>query len=101
MWHGAQGRDSPDSARRASAKRPARKPAATSAGVLRVVLGDQCTRNLAALRDLDPARDVVLMAEVTEECTYVRHHPKNLRVRDLLIISVHAARWKVCILLVS
>ena len=29
-------------------------------GALRVVLGDQCSRTLSALRDLDPATDVVL-----------------------------------------
>lgn len=46
--------------------------------VLRVVLGDQLTRSVAALRDLDPGRDVVLMAEVTTEATYVRHHPKKI-----------------------
>ena len=33
-------------------------------GALRVVLGDQCSRGIAALRDLDPARDVVLLSEV-------------------------------------
>ena len=45
---------------------------------LRVVLGDQLTPTLAALRDLDPATDMVLMAEVMAECTYVRHHAKKL-----------------------
>jgi deoxyribodipyrimidine photolyase-related protein len=46
--------------------------------VLRVVLGDQLTRSVAALRGLDPSRDVVLMAEVRDEATYVRHHPKKI-----------------------
>lgn len=45
---------------------------------LRFVLGDQLSRQLSSLRDLDPARDVVLMAEVDDECTYVRHHPKKI-----------------------
>lgn len=45
---------------------------------LRFVLGDQLTRNVASLRDLDPARDVVLMAEVVEEATYVRHHKQKI-----------------------
>ena len=60
------------------------------AGTLRVVLGDQCSRSIAALRDLDPARDVVLMAEVTGECTYVRHHAKKI----VLVLSAmrHFAR---------
>ncbi|MBV8914949.1 MAG: cryptochrome/photolyase family protein, partial [Acetobacteraceae bacterium] len=45
---------------------------------LRIVLGDQCSPDLSALADLDPALDVVLMAEVMGECTYVRHHPKKI-----------------------
>ena len=47
-------------------------------GVMRVVLGDQCSAGLSALRDLDPAADTVLMAEVMSECTYVRHHQKKI-----------------------
>ncbi|NBB83528.1 MAG: cryptochrome/photolyase family protein [Alphaproteobacteria bacterium] len=46
--------------------------------VLRLVLGDQLTRGVAALSDLDPAADVVVMAEVWDEATYVRHHPKKI-----------------------
>ena len=45
---------------------------------LRFVLGDQLTRSLASLRDLDPARDVVLMVEAAEETTYVRHHKQKI-----------------------
>lgn len=45
---------------------------------LRFVLGDQLSRSLASLRDLDPATDVVLMVEAMDECTYVRHHPKKI-----------------------
>ncbi len=44
---------------------------------LRLVLGDQLTRALASLRDL-AAGDVVLMAEVTDEATYVRHHQRKI-----------------------
>eukprot|EP01037_Dinobryon_pediforme_P010872 gene10871-10953_t len=40
---------------------------------LRVVLGDQLSENLSSLADLGPA-DVVLMAEVLDECRYVPHH---------------------------
>ena len=47
-------------------------------GVLRFVLGDQLTRNLSSLVDLDPATDVVLMAEVIEEVTYVKHHKRKV-----------------------
>jgi deoxyribodipyrimidine photolyase-related protein len=46
--------------------------------MLRVVLGDQCTPELSALEGLDPASDVVLMAEVRAECTYVRHHKQKI-----------------------
>ena len=48
------------------------------AGALRLVLGDQLSRGLAGLADLDPAKDVVLMAEVVEEVTYVRHHKRKI-----------------------
>ena len=59
-------------------------------GVLRWVLGDQVSRSLSALEDLDPARDVVVMAEVLSECTYVKHHPKKI----VLVLSAmrHFAR---------
>ncbi len=50
---------------------------------LRPVLGDQLSRGLASLADLDPARDVVLMAEVAAEATYVRHHKQKI----VLILS--------------
>ncbi len=47
-------------------------------GVLRVILGDQLDRGIAALADLDPKRDIVLMMEVDAEATYVRHHKKKI-----------------------
>lgn len=59
-------------------------------GVLRVVLGDQCTPGLSALDGLDPAADTVLMAEVQAECTYVRHHPKKIAL--VLSAMRHFAR---------
>jgi len=45
---------------------------------LRFVLGDQLSRNVSALQDIDRARDIVLMAEVREEATYVRHHQQKI-----------------------
>ena len=59
-------------------------------GTLRVVLGDQCSAGLSSLRDLDPATDTVLMAEVLSECTYVLHHQKKI----VLVLSAmrHFAR---------
>jgi deoxyribodipyrimidine photolyase-related protein len=46
--------------------------------VLRLVLGDQLTRSVSALEGLDAARDVVLMAEVSDEATYVPHHRQKI-----------------------
>ncbi|PUB16414.1 cryptochrome/photolyase family protein [Yoonia sediminilitoris] len=43
-----------------------------------LVLGDQLSSNLSALRKTDKANDVVVMAEVMEEATYVPHHPKKI-----------------------
>ena len=45
---------------------------------LRFVLGDQLSRGLSALADLDAERDVVLLVEVHEEATYVRHHQQKI-----------------------
>ena len=44
---------------------------------LRLVLGDQLTPQLASLRDYADG-DLVLMAEVWDEATYVRHHKKKI-----------------------
>lgn len=43
-----------------------------------LVLGDQLSPGLSALQAGDPARDVVVMAEVSAEATYVPHHPKKI-----------------------
>jgi len=45
---------------------------------LRIVLGDQLSIELSALADLDTRHDVVLLMEVTEECTYVAHHKQKI-----------------------
>lgn len=42
-----------------------------------LVLGDQLTRTLSSLSQMQDG-DVVLMAEVREEATYVRHHKKKI-----------------------
>ena len=47
-------------------------------GALRLVLGDQLSHSLSSLTDIDPTSDVVLMAEVLEEATYVRHHKRKI-----------------------
>ena len=43
-----------------------------------LVLGDQLSDELSALVEADRARDVVVMAEVMDEATYVPHHPKKI-----------------------
>lgn len=45
---------------------------------LHLILGDQLTHDISALRDLDPAHDVVLMAEVRAEGVYVPHHRQKI-----------------------
>ncbi|GAB4222877.1 MAG: cryptochrome/photolyase family protein [Gammaproteobacteria bacterium] len=45
---------------------------------LRLILGDQLSMSLASLRDCDKSRDIILMCEVQEEATYVKHHPKKI-----------------------
>ncbi len=43
-----------------------------------LVLGDQLSEGLSALREADKSSDIVVMAEVTEEAGYVKHHPKKI-----------------------
>jgi deoxyribodipyrimidine photolyase-related protein len=57
---------------------------------LRVVLGDQLTRDSAAFADLDPAQDVILMVEVDEETRYVPHHKQKIAL--VLSAMRHFAR---------
>jgi deoxyribodipyrimidine photolyase-related protein len=49
-----------------------------SASTLRLILGDQLSPSVAGLDVGDPSRDVIVMAEVAEETTYVRHHKKKI-----------------------
>jgi deoxyribodipyrimidine photolyase-related protein len=48
-----------------------------SAPALRLVLGDQLSSGLSSLADATPA-DLILMAEVREEATWVRHHKQKI-----------------------
>jgi deoxyribodipyrimidine photolyase-related protein len=50
---------------------------------LRLVLGDQLTRDLSALDGLDGAHDIVVMIEAAQETTYVPHHKQKI----VLILS--------------
>jgi deoxyribodipyrimidine photolyase-related protein len=45
---------------------------------LRFILGDQLTRSLSALRDIDRKNDHVLLVEVADETRYVPHHPQKI-----------------------
>lgn len=45
---------------------------------LRLVLGDQLSRSISSLAEADKGADVVLMAEVADEATYVKHHKKKI-----------------------
>ncbi len=45
---------------------------------LRIILGDQLSESLSALAGLNAAQDVVLMAEVMGECSYVPHHKQKI-----------------------
>ncbi|MBE0453912.1 MAG: cryptochrome/photolyase family protein [Roseovarius sp.] len=64
-----------------------------------LVLGDQLSHGLSALNAADKSSDLVVMAEVMEEGTYVPHHPKKIA----LILSamrhfaeeLRAAGWQV------
>ena len=48
------------------------------AGVLRLVLGDQLSREMSSLRECNKSQDKILLAEVREEATYVKHHKKKI-----------------------
>ena len=64
-----------------------------------LILADQLTPAIAALQGADPARDVVVMAEVRAEGDYVPHHPQ--KIAFLLSAMRHfakdlaAAGWRV------
>jgi len=65
-----------------------------------LVLGDQLTLSIAALKAADMDRDIVVMAEVAAETGYVAHHPKKIAF-VLSAMRKFAARlqedgWRVC-----
>ncbi|MFN7053426.1 MAG: cryptochrome/photolyase family protein, partial [Gemmobacter sp.] len=64
-----------------------------------LVLGDQLTPDVAALRAADRARDVVVMAEVMGEGTSVPHHPQKialiLTAMRKFAAELRAAGWRV------
>ena len=46
--------------------------------VLRLILGDQLSHQIASLRDINIDTDIVLMAEVAAEVAYVKHHKRKI-----------------------
>lgn len=68
-------------------------------GRLILLLGDQLSLDIPSLQDADKARDVILMAEVAEEASYVPHHKK--KIAFLFSVMRHFAQrlwddgWKV------
>ena len=47
-------------------------------GVLRLILGDQLNEDISSLSDIDKDNDIILMCEVWDEATYVKHHKKKI-----------------------
>ena len=47
-------------------------------GKLRLILGDQLSPSLPCLVECDKSSDVVLLCEVWDEATYVKHHKKKI-----------------------
>ncbi|SET22604.1 cryptochrome/photolyase family protein [Thorsellia anophelis] len=45
---------------------------------LRVILGDQLSHSISSLKGIDIENDTVLMCEVWDEATYVKHHKKKI-----------------------
>lgn len=45
---------------------------------LRLVLGDQLSHSISSLENCDKDNDTILMCEVWDEATYVRHHKKKI-----------------------
>jgi len=43
-----------------------------------LVMADQVSAEISSLRDFDPALDRILMVEVQEEATHLRHHKKKI-----------------------
>ena len=63
------------------------------------VLGDQLSLDLASLREADPATTIVLLMEVADETTYVRHHKRKiayiLSAMRHHAAALRAAGWRV------
>ncbi len=64
-----------------------------------LIVGDQLSIGVAALKAADKARDVVVMAEVMGEASYVPHHPKKIAflfsAMRHFAAELRAAGWQV------
>ena len=45
---------------------------------LRLILGDQLSHSITSLEGYDSAKDIILMCEVWDEASYVKHHKKKI-----------------------
>ena len=45
---------------------------------IRLILGDQLSLSLSSLKDYNSNTDIILMCEVWNEATYVKHHKKKI-----------------------
>ena len=45
---------------------------------LRLLLGDQLSRDISTLKTIDKAHDWVMLCEVKQEATYVKHHKRKI-----------------------
>ena len=45
---------------------------------LRLILGDQLSPEISSLDDIDASKDIILMCEIWNEATYVKHHKKKI-----------------------
>jgi len=65
-----------------------------------LVLGDQLTESLSALREADRDTDTVVMAEVMAEASYVAHHPKKIAflfaAMRKFAAGLQGQGWSVC-----
>ena len=64
-----------------------------------LVLGDQLTLDLAAIKKADKSKDYIIMAEVDAEAEYVKHHPKKIAfifsAMRHFAVRLMASGWKV------
>ena len=65
-----------------------------------LILGDQLSDDIAALREADRDTDTVVMAEVMDEAAYVPHHPKKIAflfaAMRKFAAHLEGQGWRVC-----